>query len=253
MEGEKMTLANLEIKNDIAVIRMDNAVTNAISPELIADLSETMDKAKKDAAVMVLTGNERFFSMGFDLPRVMELDRPGLLSYLFDFQNMLFEMATLPVPVISALTGHAIAGGAILAIVCDYRIAKSEKMKIGFNESLLGLTIPCLAELMLVRCVGARIAQHLLVEGSLITAEHAVSLGLIDTVCPLGAVMEQAVHKARQLQEIPLKTFAAAKENQLEDIREKYFTRVKPKTEQFVDLWFTKETQKRLTNAMAKF
>ncbi|OGR26791.1 MAG: hypothetical protein A2277_17420 [Desulfobacterales bacterium RIFOXYA12_FULL_46_15] len=248
-----MALVDLEIKKDIAIARMNNGVTNAINPELIAGLSEITDKVKKEAAVMILTGNDRFFSMGFDLPRVMELDRPGLSSYLFEFQNMLFQIATLPVPVICALTGHAVAGGAILAIACDYRIAKSEKMRIGFNESLLGLTVPCLAELMLARFVGCRISQQLLVEGTLIQAEGAVSLGLIDDAGPMDTVMERAFQKARQLQEIPLETFAAIKENQLEDIRKKYLARVRPKTGQFVDLWFTKETQKRLSIAMKKF
>jgi len=248
-----MALVNLEIKNDIAVARMNNGVTNAIHPELIADLCETMNKAGKESTAIILTGNERFFSMGFDLPRVMAFDRQGLSSFLFEFQHMLFQLATLPVPVISALTGHAVAGGAILAIACDYRIAKSEKMKTGFNESLLGLTIPCLAELMLCRCVGSRKSQHLLAEGTLITAEDAVSIGLFDEACVLESVMDRAFYKARLLQEIPLETFAAIKSNQLEDIRKKYLARVKPKTEQFMDLWFTKETQKRLSMAMKKF
>ncbi len=248
-----MSLAELEIKNDMAFVRMNNGVTNAINPELIADLSLITGRIKNEAAAMILTGNDRFFSMGFDLPRVMGLDRPGLGTFLYDFQNMLFQIAFLPIPVIGALTGHAVAGGAILAIACDYRIAKSEKMKIGFNESLLGLTIPCLAELMLTRFVGCRISQRLRVEGSLIKSENAIPLGLVDETCPLDSVMERTVQKARQLQEIPLKTFSAIKENQLETIREKYLAGVTPKTEQFMDLWFTKETQRRLAMAMEKF
>ncbi|MFA5906389.1 MAG: enoyl-CoA hydratase/isomerase family protein [Desulfobacula sp.] len=248
-----MPLIDMNIKDDIAVVQMNNGVTNAISPELIADLSESCIKVKKDAGAMILTGNDRFFSIGFDLPKVMGLDRSGLCSYLSDFQDMLFHIAFLPVPVICALTGHAVAGGAILAIVCDYRMAKSEKMSIGFNESLLGLTIPCLAELMLTRFTGQRISHRLLMEGALIKAENAVSLGLIDEIHPMDTVMERAVQKARQLQEIPLKTFAAIKDSHLEEIRERYLARVKPKTEQFMDLWFTRETQKRLSRAMEKF
>lgn len=248
-----MPLTDMELKNDIAFVRMNNGVTNAINPELIADLSDIMARIKKEAAAMILTGNDRFFSMGFDLPRVMGFDRSGLGTFLTDFQNMIFRMAFLPLPVIAALTGHAVAGGAILAIVCDYRIAKSEKLRIGFNESLLGLTIPYLAELMLDRFTGSRICSRLLVEGSLIKAENAISLGLMDEACPLDAVMERAVQKARQFMEIPGETFAAMKENHLEAVREKYLARVGPRTEQFMDLWFTKETQKRLARAMEKF
>lgn len=248
-----MPLMDMEIKNDIAFVRMNSGVTNAVSPELIADLSGIMAKIKNDAAAMILTGNHRFFSMGFDLPRVMEFDRARLKTYLADFQNMIFEMAFLPLPVIAALTGHAVAGGAILAIVCDYRIAKSEKLRIGFNESLLGLTLPYLAELMLERFTGSRICGRLMLEGSLIKAENAISLGLIDEACPLEGVMERAVQKAGQFLEIPGETFIAMKENHLAAVREKYLARVGPRTEQFMDLWFTKETQKRLARAMEKF
>ncbi|MCM2284055.1 MAG: enoyl-CoA hydratase/isomerase family protein [Desulfobacula sp.] len=248
-----MPLMDMEIKNNIAFVRMKNGVTNAVSPELIADLSGIMAKTKDDAAAMILTGNDRFFSMGFDLPRVMEFDRPKLGAYLADFQDMIFQMAFLPLPVIAALTGHAVAGGAILAIVCDYRIAKSEKFRIGFNESLLGLTLPYLAELMLERFTGSRICGRLMLEGSLIKAENAISLGLIDDICPLDGVMERAVQKARQLMEIPGETFAAMKDNHLAAVREKYLARIGPRTEQFMDLWFAKETQKRLAKAMEKF
>ena len=248
-----MPLLDMEIKNDIAFVRMNNGVTNAVNPELIADLSAIMTRIKKEASAMILTGNDRFFSMGFDLPKVMGFDRSGLGTFLTDFQNMIFQIAFLPLPVIAALTGHAVAGGAILAIVCDYRIAKSEKLRIGFNESLLGLTIPYLAELMLEHFTGSRICSRLLVEGSLIKAENAISLGLMDEACPLDAVMERAVQKARQFLEIPRETFAAMKENHLAAVREKYLARVGPRTEQFRDLWFTKETQNRLARAMEKF
>jgi len=248
-----MPVIDVEFKNDIALVRLKNGVTNAISLELISELSLILGKMEKDAAAMILTGNDRFFSMGFDLPRVMGFDRARLETYLTDFQSMLFQMAFLPLPVIVALTGHAVAGGAILAVACDYRIAKSDKLRIGFNESLLGLSLPYLAELMLDHFVGSRICGRLVAEGSLIKSENAAALGLVDEACPLGTVMERSIQKARQLLEIPAKTFAAMKENHLETIREKYLARVKSRTEQFMDLWFAKETQKRLASAMEKF
>ena len=248
-----MALADLEIKDDIAFLRLNNGVTNAISPELIADISIIIDRVKNEASAMILTGNDRFFSIGFDLPKIMGLDRSGLGTFLYDFQTMIFHIATLPLPVIAAQTGHAVAGGAILAIVCDYRIGKSDKLRIGFNESLLGLTIPWLAELMLNHFVGLRVSQRLRVEGSLIKAEDAVPMGLMDEACALDTIPDCSLQKIRQLQEIPLKTFAAIKENQLQPILESYLARVKPKTEQFMDLWFSKEAQKRLGMAMEKF
>ncbi|MDA8136844.1 MAG: enoyl-CoA hydratase-related protein, partial [Desulfobacteraceae bacterium] len=107
--------------------------------------------------------------------------------------------------------------------------------------------------LMLERFTGSRICGRLMLEGSLIKAENAISLGLIDDICPLDGVMERAVQKARQLMEIPGETFAAMKDNHLAAVREKYLARIGPRTEQFMDLWFAKETQKRLAKAMEKF
>ena len=75
---------DMEIEDGIAVARMNNGDINAINPELIAELSLITGRIQKEATAMILTGNDRFFSIGFDLPRVMEFDRPGLSSYLFD-------------------------------------------------------------------------------------------------------------------------------------------------------------------------
>lgn len=248
-----MPLADLEINSGIACVKMKNGVTNALSPELIADLFFITQKIKKDATAVILTGNEKFFSLGFDLPKIIGFDMTNLATFLDDFQHLLFDWATLPIPAIAALCGHAVAGGAILSIVCDYRIAKSEKMKIGFNESLLGLSIPFLAELMLQKTVGMQTAHRLLVEGMLIDSSKALSIGLVDGICPEENIMEWALKKIRSLGEIPANTFCAIKKNQMEAIREIYLAKAQQRTRQFIDLWFTKETQQKLSKALEKF
>ncbi len=246
-------MTDLRIDNGTAVLRLDNGITNPIHPEGIAELAMHLKTIQKQATALIVVGNDKFFSIGFDLPRVMTLDRRGLTDFLYDFQNLLLSMTCLPIPTIAALTGHAVAGGAILALGCDVRIARSDKIRIGFNESLLGLTIPWMAELLLTDITGPRACRRLMTEGLLLDASAAVDIGLADEHLPGPAVMERAEQKARQLANIPAPAFAAVKENLLGPIRDAYQSGVAARTEQFVDLWFLPDTQKRLTRALEKF
>lgn len=246
-------MTDLRIDNGTAVLKLDTGITNPIHPEGVAELGMHLKTIEKQATALIVTGNDKFFSIGFDLPRVMTLDRPGLTDFLHDFQNLLLTMACLPIPTVAALTGHAVAGGAILALACDVRIARSDKIRIGFNESLLGLTIPWMAELLLTEITGPRTCRRLMTEGMLLDAPGAVGMGLADEHLPGPAVMERAEQKALELANIPAQAYAAVKENLMGPIRDAYRSGVSARTEQFADLWFSPDTRKRLTRALEKF
>ena len=126
-----MGMIRVDMCDDIAVLELDNGVTNAINSELAAELSKVLRDAEANARGVVLCGNEKFFSMGFNLPELIELDREGMREFLFGFNEAIRDLYVLPLPTALSIEGHAIAGGTILGLAADFRIAAAGKKRTG--------------------------------------------------------------------------------------------------------------------------
>ncbi|MGC8659564.1 MAG: enoyl-CoA hydratase/isomerase family protein, partial [Desulfomonilaceae bacterium] len=113
-----MPLVDLEKHDNLGMIRLNNGPTNAIGPDLVQDFSQVLARVRMNFKGMVLSGGEKFFSMGFDLPTLLKLDRKNMSAFFYNFNQVVFELATLPVPTCAAVKAHAIAGGAILMLAC---------------------------------------------------------------------------------------------------------------------------------------
>jgi enoyl-CoA hydratase/carnithine racemase len=91
-----MSKVNLEAHDAVAVLRLKNGVTNAISPELVDDLLATMKQMKIEFNGMVLAGGDKFFCIGFDLPKLLQLDRPEMTEFYVRFNQAVLDLYTLP-------------------------------------------------------------------------------------------------------------------------------------------------------------
>lgn len=247
-----MSSITLENQEKIHVIRINNGVTNAISPDMIDDLDAALTTAKEKAAGLALFGGEKFFSMGFDLPTLMGLDRNELETFYHRFNQVILTLFTLPMPTCCAIVGHAVAGGTILALGCDYRMAAAEK-KLGLNEIKLGLPVPYLADLILRHTIGHRAATELTYGGNFVTAAEARQMGLVDDMYPQPDLEQKAIEKISQIAEYPQAAFAALKANHVEAIRSAYEKSSQTKDEIFLDCWFDTATQALLKEASKNF
>ena len=248
-------MSNVSIENHgkVAVVRLDNGVINAISPQLVEDLGQALPAVQKDYGGMVLAGGSKFFSIGFELPTLIQFDRKRLADFLDKFDQLILQLFTLPLPTCCAICGHATAGGLVLAQTCDFRIGTTEKKLLGLNEIKIGLPVPYLADLMLRQLVGDRAATNLLYSGQFISPEEAAPIGLVDAVCPPEEVEKQAIDKVAALSNAPRATFAAVKANRVKQIRslaEGY--RIADDSE-FLDCWFSRPVQNLLQAALEKF
>jgi enoyl-CoA hydratase/carnithine racemase len=232
---------------------MNNGVTNAIGPELVNDLSIAIDEIRDDARGMLLCGGEKFFSMGFDLPTLITMNRADLTDFLQDFHDLILALYTIPLPSASVLAGHAVAGGNILAISCDFRFATSEPRKTGVNEIKLGLPVPSLADMILRQIVGDRTATEMLYSGDFISFSDAAAKGLIDAIFPPETLKQSAAERIARIAAMDRKPFAAIKSNRVEAIEESYEKTGRAKEEIFIDCWFSESTQNTLIEAAKKF
>src|SRR6185369_17057957 len=103
---------------------------------------------------IVLSGREGMFSAGLDVPTLLQLERDHLRAFWNDFFGLCAALARSSIPVVAAVTGHAPAGGAVLAIMCDYRVMARGPFRIGLNEVQVGLSVPECIQAALRRLVG---------------------------------------------------------------------------------------------------
>ena len=174
---------NIELHRHGAIqeIRLARPPVNALTPELLAALRVAVQAAPAEGARgIVLTGADKAFSGGMDVPHLMGLDRAGLKAGWSSLFAAARTLANSPIPVVAAINGHSPAGGCVLALCCDYRIMARGPFRIGLNEVQVGLVAPDAIQHLLRRVVGPYRAERLLIAGALVDAEQAHAIGLVD-------------------------------------------------------------------------
>ncbi len=182
---------------------------NALSSELMHALRREVAVAMSDdtTTAVVLTGAPPAFCAGLDLDELPAGRRTAVTPDVF--YELLHDIYTATKPIVAAVNGDAVAGGAALMGVCDFVIA-ARSTRVGYPQIRRGLTAPVVMPL-LIRQVGERRAKRLLLTGELLPAEEARSFGLIDDVVDDNAVLQQALSRATQITSSPSECFAETK------------------------------------------
>ncbi|MBN2809371.1 MAG: enoyl-CoA hydratase/isomerase family protein [Deltaproteobacteria bacterium] len=248
-----MAYIDVEYVDNIAVLTLNNGATNAINPGLLEEFSQALLEVKRQAKGMLLCGGAKIFSMGFELPALIDLPRAEMRAFLDNFNELTLALYILPLPVICVMAGHTVAGGSIFALACDYRLASVESKKVGLNEIRLGVPVPYLADLLLKQIVGERQALSLLYSGAFLSFPEALEIGLIDETHAPDKLKEQALQKVAGLAAYNQAAFAEIKRNRTEEIREKYLKNGAARSEIFLDCWFSASTRQFLEDAARKF
>ena len=168
---------------------------NALSPVLITELRRALARASQDddARVVLLAGAGKDFCSGLDLKALDEAAGTGILDHLESarlFGDLILDIRRHPRPVIAAVHGRALAGGAGIATASDLILA-SESASFGYPEVKIGF-VPAVVAVLLRRSLGEKRAFELLASGESIPARDALALGLVNRVFP-DAEFEQGV------------------------------------------------------------
>lgn len=212
-------LQTIRHDKDIFEFRLDRPPVNALDPDLVEALEKALVKAPEQGArAIVLSGSPGMFSAGLDVPALLALDRERMSRFWGSFFGLLRRLGESPVPVIAALTGHSPAGGAVLAIFCDYRIAAEGDFRIGLNEVQVGLPVPGVVYGALRRLTGSREAERLAVRGSLVDPQEALRTGLVNELTPPDRVVERALEEAAGLLALPARALATTRQTARADL-----------------------------------
>jgi enoyl-CoA hydratase/carnithine racemase len=167
----------------------------------VAELDRALDDALAAAvAVLVIRGGgDRAFDSGGDLKELAAIrTHDDADAMACTVRRLLDRVASFPVPVIAALNGHALGGGAEVAIAADVRIA-ADDVRIGFNQVTLGIMPAWGGAERLAQVVGRGRAMLAIATGELYDAPAAHELGLIDVVVPRASFDDEWRALARQL------------------------------------------------------
>lgn len=195
----------LHIQHDGPIARLTLASPenrNALSPQMVQDLQEAFEQlqTQETTRVIVLCAEGKVFCSGADLKNLHHLLSASSEENLQDSRKLaqLFETIYMcPKPVIAAVEGKAIAGGAGLASACDLVVASSEA-QFAYTEVKLGF-VAAIVMIFLLRAVGEKHARELLLTGEAISAAEAYRMGLINRLTEPGQALSRAYSLAEQI------------------------------------------------------
>ncbi len=251
-----MELITIDHLDQVALVRLNHGVTNKLTMQLLEELGEALQAAQVDPEVQGLvlaSANDKFFSIGFDIPGLFELSRDDFTPFYQAFNRTCLDLFTFPKPTAAAITGHAIAGGCILALCCDYRYIAEGRKLMGLNEIRLGVPVPYVADCILRQLIGARQAREVLELGEFYQSVDVLRLGMVDSVLPLERVLETATEKVKKLGSFPQPAFAVIKRNRVEPVEAEIRARLAEREQAFIECWFSDVAREKLKAVMEKF
>jgi enoyl-CoA hydratase len=198
----------------VAVVRLSSPPVNALDTTLLREITEEFAKlAGDDVSAVVLSGAGRAFSAGVDLRSFLAGGEDYTEEFLPVLSEALSTVFSLPKPVVAAVNGHAIAGGAVLAFAADARLMVDDSgARIGTPELVVGVPFPRVPLEITSHAVGPRVAHRLVFGADTLPPAEALALGLVDELVAADGLIERAVEVANRLATaFPPDTFATTK------------------------------------------
>lgn len=196
----------------VRLLRLDRPPANAINTEFLQELHDAVTACEEDDAVraVVVTGTGRFFSAGLDI-KEMQAKGAGELAKLGGGKDGIYRLWRLPKPTIAMVDGHALAGGAVLMLACDFRIASRGVFKIGLTETALGLPLPNGAFQIARYALPQPCVRRVLLEAEEFDPVGAEEVGLVDEVVAQETLEARCFALARKLGAHPTAAYAYQK------------------------------------------
>jgi enoyl-CoA hydratase len=192
-------LVNPNYDKHIALIQLNRPKElNALNLQLMLELKKALQQLddNEDVRCIIITGNEQAFAAGADIKQMESKNAIDLLK--IDQFETWDQIRKTKKPIIAAVSGFALGGGCELVMTCDMVVA-SETAKFGQPEIKLGIMPGAGGTQRLTKAVGKALAMEMVLTGKFISAEEALSAGLINRVVPTELYLEEAVKMAKEI------------------------------------------------------
>ncbi len=231
----------------LATLRLSRERGNAIDSTMVDELKAAVLAAAGDDDVrgVLLAASGKMFCPGLDLRELIAYDRVQLQDFMERFAAMMLALYTLPKPLVAAISGHALAGGCLMALTADRRLLQAGAL-VGLNEIKVGVPLPFAQALMLREAVEPSRLEEAALSGRNYTDAEAVAAGLVHEVHPPERFEERCRERLAELASRDPRAFATTKRY----LRSATLERIQRQDAQlrgeFLDCWFSEGTRRRM-------
>ena len=205
-------MIELEERGPVTVVRMARGKGNALNLEMLGALRDALDRLEGSAArAGIVTGQGSVFGAGVDLPALVARGADYVRLFIPLLQRAFERLATFPRPLVAAVNGHAIAGGAIIMLACDQRLLARGTARLGLTEVRVGVEFPAWAMEIARFATPPQHFPTLVCTGRTWPPEEALARGLVDELVDHERLIDRACAVAEELGSIPPAVFAATK------------------------------------------
>ena len=200
-------------RGGVAIVTLRRPPANAMNLELTEEIAACFQDLRQDASVrsVVLTGEGKSFCAGVDLKAVPAFDEADQRRMVNALNSAFYRVYSCPVPVVGAINGHAIAGGLVLALCCDWRIAVNTPFLVGLTEVRVGVPYPVAAMEVTRQALRPDTSRRLVLFGQNMPSAAAVEAGIFDEIVDGDVLLERALAKADEFATLPQAAFARSK------------------------------------------
>ena len=246
-------MIKVEQQNKIAVIQLYRPPANAIDIELCCSLEKVIKaEIESESKAIVLTGQGAIFSAGVDLVQLLNGGTDYIRQFLINLEQLLETLFFCPKPVVSAINGHAIAGGCVIACCGDHRLMSKGKGRIGVPELRVGVPFPVIIMELMRAKVDSAAFEEIVLGGTTFKAEMALQKGLIDELVDEEELMEKAMLCAQSLADIRPEIFSFSKLQTRQPVREATESGNLVHRDEINSIWESEQTQLAIRNYMEK-
>jgi len=196
---------SIEPQDGAVVVTMRSNPVNKMNQAFFDDLHEALDRveAEHPRKPLVLTAEGSTFSAGLDFEEVFPLferaNYEEIASWFARFRSSILRLFQLPRRTIAAVNGNAYAGGLILSLACDHRIAARTRARFTLNEVAIGIPMPGVYVEIVRHTVGTRVATELMLDCRLYDVEGALANGFVHSAVPADELLQAALSQARAI------------------------------------------------------
>jgi enoyl-CoA hydratase len=188
--------------DETLLVTIDRPPVNALDLDAILALEQTFAAAARDAPEngVVLTGGGQVFSAGVDTRAFASYSREQRHEMVRAITRMVAQLVAIPVPVVAAVNGHALGGGFVLMLGCDYRIAtESEAAKLGLTEAQAGIPFPAGPLEVMRHELAPELLRLMTLTSAVVTTQEFWEARIIDELCPSEEIKATSMARAKQL------------------------------------------------------
>lgn len=247
-----MSTVQIEIKGGIGTIRLAGPRGNAMSDELISDLSSatrTVAGESSVRAVLLSSAHPKLFCPGLDLLSLSQYKRNELGAFMLNFSTALTDLFALKKPVVAAVNGAAVAGGCLLALTADWRVAKRGAV-LGLNEVKIGVPLPWSAVMLLKTAAPAFAHTAVALLGRNFEGDAAAASGLASEVVDDGDFDATIADRLAEFAEKDAYAFGVTKAHLRAGTVASMRDREAALLDEFLDGWYSEGTQARIQKAV---